>query len=305
MIDGTSAPVTGSAPVSGGEGTGSIGAVSAPASGQPASGASAVGAAPAAEQFTITVDGKPMQVTKEDLIARAQKGTAAEKRFEEASRMRKEAETHIQAVNELKEIIGKKDYNRAKDIFGEEFLTGLIPKGQPGGAPQYSEEDTRTAEALGVDVHTYVEAKMKAQGFDNPMVAKQTEKIAQLERQLSQVGQYMQSVKIENDARVIENQFRSVAEKFPDVDPNRVLDIVEREGRSAKDFESIFKTLDGMEKQRMEEKFTKYAEEKKKNSMSNFGGVNSSGVDNSQSREMFKGKTLNERKDMLKKLMNE
>lgn len=250
--------------------------------------------------YTITVDGKPTQVSLDDLIVRAQKGTAAEKRFEEAARIRKEAEIHIQAVNELKDIINKKDYNRFKEVIGEDFFTGLSGNGQPVGRPNYSIEDIRTAEVLGVDVDAYVDAKKRALGIDNPMVARQAQEISELKSQLAKVNEYVHSAKIEFDAAKIETQFRTVAEKYPDVDPNRVLDIVEREKRSASDFENIFKALDEVEKRKLEERYNKYAEDKKKASMGSFGGVNYS--NEQPNKEQFKGKTLDERRRLLKEM---
>lgn len=74
------------------------------------------------EQFTVTVDGTPMTFTKEEALKKVSESAGAQKKFEDASKMLKEAQPGLQLSGLMKELQGQKEPDPQKM---EEFL-GLL-----------------------------------------------------------------------------------------------------------------------------------------------------------------------------------
>lgn len=305
------------------EGTGNVGNGQGAVGGQPAassspapqanpSGGVAQGGVGAGSQgsstdFTKTkhkvkVNGAEMEVGYEDLVNNYQLREASNKRFEEAARKEKEAELYRNAVLELNEIIEKKDYSRFKEVVGDDFIGGLSSgfsgEGNRAQSTNYSADDKRLADALGVPVEEFVAKKQQAFGLDNPQIPEIQKQINTLMEENKQLKQGMMGFMKKAEVDKLENAFMSVADKYPEVDKLRALDIIERERRTPQDFELVFKSLQEQEDQRLEERYNKRMQEKKKMAAGIVGGINTMETPEF-SEDEFKGKSFNERMALL------
>jgi len=250
----------------------------------------------------VKVNGAELEVGYEDLVNNYQLREASNRKFEEAARKEKEAELYRNAVLELNEIIEKRDYNKFKEVVGDDFIGGLSSgfsgDGNKAHSASYSVEDKRLADALGVPVEEFVSKKQQAFGLDNPQIPEIQKQINALMEENKQLKQGMMGFMKKTEVDKLENAFMSVADKYPEVDKLRALDIIERERRTPQDFELVFKTLQEQEDQRLEERYNKRMQEKKKMATGIVGGINTMETPE-YSEDEFKGKSFNERMALL------
>lgn len=248
----------------------------------------------------VKIDGNELEVPYTELVAGYQLREASNKRFEEASRREKESELYRQAVTELNEIIEKKDYKKFMDVFGEDFVKELPATGgaATGKAGSYNVEDKRLADSLGIPVEEFVAKKAQAFGLDNPQIPEIQKQLNTLMEENKQLKGHVLGLARKTEVDKLESAFMDVAGKYPDVDKFRALDIIERERRNPKDFELVFKTLQEQEDKRLEERYNRRVEEKRKAASGFVGGVNTMETPEFNEDE-FKGKNFNERMALL------
>lgn len=243
-----------------------------------------------AQPIKLKVNGSEREFTYDDLIVHAQKGLAADEKFREAAALRDKATSLEQAFNSLQSMVASKDRAGLEKIFGKDIF-GVVNQ-----APQYDDTDVRMAQTLGLDVESFIEAKRKASGLDNPLVAQQQQKISQLEQTLKSVLDEVKSVKQHSKTSEVERVFEGIASKYPKADKVKVLDLMINKGLDISQAESVFQTLHN---ERMSE-FEEYYKQKIKEAQNNSQALNINQGGSTLNSDQFAGKNLEEKSALLK-----